>query len=43
MRQVWKSQNAGDRFQSKIWPLSHVFFKEEQDEAFAWLDKQFKK
>jgi dienelactone hydrolase len=43
MRQVWKSQNAEDKFQSKIWPLNHVFFKEEQDEAFAWLDKQFKK
>jgi dienelactone hydrolase len=43
MKKVYKAQKAEDKFESKIWPLGHVFFKEEQDEAFAWLDKWMKK
>jgi len=43
MRKVYKSQKANDRLETKIWPLGHVFFREEQEEAFTWLDKWMKK
>jgi dienelactone hydrolase len=44
MRAVWRSQRAESRFQSKIWPgLGHIFVREMQDEAFAWLDSQMKR
>ncbi|MFD0524589.1 dienelactone hydrolase family protein [Paractinoplanes durhamensis] len=40
MRAVWDSQRAGDRLSTKIWPgLGHVFVREMQDDAFAWLDR----
>jgi predicted esterase len=43
MRQVWDSQKAGDKLETKIWPnLGHVFNEEEQEEAFKWLDKWMK-
>ncbi len=37
---VWRSQNAADKLVTKSWPqLGHVFYQEQQDEAFRWLDK----
>jgi dienelactone hydrolase len=40
MHQVWQSQKADDKLETKIWPaLGHVFVKEEQEEAFQWLDR----
>jgi acetyl esterase/lipase len=40
MREVWDSQGAGDRLSTELWPgLGHVFTREMQDEAFAWLDR----
>ncbi|WP_230468024.1 dienelactone hydrolase family protein [Biostraticola tofi] len=40
VHQVWRSQNAADKLVTKRWPqLGHVFYREQQDEAFSWLDK----
>ncbi|SFL70677.1 dienelactone hydrolase family protein [Pelosinus propionicus] len=39
MHQVWQSQRADDKLKTKIWPsLGHLFVREEQEEAFQWLD-----
>jgi hypothetical protein len=36
---VWRSQRAGHRLRTEIWPgLGHVFVREMQDAAYAWLD-----
>lgn len=43
VHKVWASQNAADRLETKTWPeLGHVFYKEEQDVVFPWLDKWLK-
>jgi dienelactone hydrolase len=42
MHDVWNSQNAGKKLTTKIWETGHVFNREMQDEAFQWLDEQFK-
>ncbi|WP_039058080.1 alpha/beta fold hydrolase [Enterobacter sp. Bisph1] len=40
---VWSSQQADDRLVTKSWPqLGHVFYKEQQEEVFPWLDKWLK-
>lgn len=42
LHQVWNSQQAKNKLVTKLWPdLGHVFTKEMQNEAFAWLDRQF--
>lgn len=39
-RKVWSSQNANDKLRTRTWPtLGHVFYQEQQDVVFAWLDK----
>lgn len=43
MRQVWAANGAADRLETRIWPLGHVFVKEQQDAAFDWLDAQFRR
>jgi len=44
MRAVWVSQRARNRLSTKVWPgLGHVFVREMQDEAFAWLDRWLKR
>lgn len=41
MHKVWHSQKAEEKLTTRIWPgLGHVFVQEEQDAAFAWLDRQ---
>nr|WP_318367045.1 alpha/beta fold hydrolase [Enterobacter sp.] len=43
VHKVWASQNAEDKLITKSWPeLGHVFYKEQQDEVFPWLDKWLK-
>jgi dienelactone hydrolase len=42
MRKVWESKGAGDRLVTKLWDVPHVFNREMQDEAFAWLDRQLR-
>lgn len=40
---VWSSQNADDRLVTKTWPaLGHVFYQQQQNEVFPWLDKWLK-
>ena len=40
---VWASQNAQDKLETRMWPeLGHVFYQEQQDEVFPWLDKWLK-
>ncbi len=40
MRQVWQSQKADDKLETKIWPgLKHEFTQDQQKEAFQWLDR----
>ncbi|ACS84488.1 dienelactone hydrolase [Musicola paradisiaca Ech703] len=40
MHRIWLSQQADDRLVTKIWPeLGHVFYQEQQDAVFAWLDR----
>lgn len=41
MRSVWTAWGAAERFESKFWPLGHVFEAPEQDYAYDWLDRQF--
>ncbi|MDQ8023956.1 MAG: alpha/beta fold hydrolase [Moraxellaceae bacterium] len=41
MHKVWQANAAADRLETRIWPLGHVFVKEQQDAAFDWLDRQF--
>jgi dienelactone hydrolase len=44
MQTVWASQRARHRLSTKVWPgLGHVFVREMQDEAFAWLDHWLKR
>jgi len=42
MRQVWASQGAGARLETRFWPQGHVFPVEQQEAAFDWLDRQLK-
>ncbi|MDH7602280.1 MAG: alpha/beta hydrolase family protein [Armatimonadota bacterium] len=42
MRRVWEAQGAGDRLVTKLWPCSHIFSVEMQEEAFAFLDRWLK-
>jgi dienelactone hydrolase len=42
MRAVWESQNAGNKLETKLWDVPHVFNVEMQNQAFAWLKRQLK-
>lgn len=40
---IWRSQNAESRLLTLNWPdLGHVFFQEQQDVVFPWLDRWLK-
>jgi dienelactone hydrolase len=43
LRQVWEGRGAGERLVTRRWDVGHVFNREMQDEAFAWLDRWLKK
>ena len=43
MRAVWRSQGAEDRLETRLWDVPHQFNRAMQEEAFAWLDRQFKR
>ncbi len=43
MHKVWQSQRADSKLQTKIWPeLGHVFYQEQQEEIFSFLDQWLK-
>jgi dienelactone hydrolase len=42
MRKVWESQKASDRLVTRLYDAPHEFNAAMQDDAFAWLDRQFK-
>ena len=42
MQKVWQSQKAADRLVTRLYDAPHEFNAAMQDEAFAWLDRQFK-
>src|ERR1043166_2254263 len=39
LRQIWQSQRADDRLETRLWNVPHVFNRDMQDAAFAWLDR----
>jgi len=41
LQRIWDSQGAGSLLVTKIWDVKHMFNREMQDEAFAWLKKRF--
>ena len=41
LHEIWDSQNAGSKLETKIWDVKHEFSREMQDEAFQWLKRQF--
>jgi dienelactone hydrolase len=43
LQRIWRSQDADSRLVTKIWPVEHMFNREMQEEAFAWLEKCFAK
>lgn len=43
MHRVWSSQKADNMLVTKTWPaLGHVFYQQQQEEVFPWLDKWLK-
>lgn len=42
MKKVWQASNSEENFTYKFWNKGHVFEKDQQIEAFEWLDKKFK-
>lgn len=39
MHRVWKSQDADNKLETKMWPeLGNVFYQEQLAEVFDWLD-----
>ena len=44
VHQVWDSQNKGENLLTQTWPeLGHVFYQEQQDIVFPWLDNRLMK
>jgi dienelactone hydrolase len=41
MRKVWESQRASERLVTRLYDAPHEFNAAMQDDAFAWLDRQF--
>lgn len=42
MQTVWRSQGAENRLVTKLWDVPHLFNRQMQQEAFAWLDQQLR-
>jgi hypothetical protein len=42
MHAVWTAQGADSKLMTKLWDVPHEFNAAMQDEAFTWLDAQFR-
>lgn len=42
VRAVWELQGVGERLETRIWPVPHVFSLQMQEAAFAWLDRNLR-
>jgi dienelactone hydrolase len=42
MRSVWNSRQAGDKLETRLYDVPHLFNRAMQEDAFKWLDRQFK-
>jgi len=42
MRAVWESRQAGDKLETRIYDVPHLFTRPMQEDAFDWLDREFK-
>jgi len=42
MREVWESRQAGDKLETRIYDVPHLFDPAMQEDAFEWLDRQLK-
>ena len=43
MRQVWESQKAGNRLETRCYDVPHLFNQTMQRDAFEWLDRHLRK
>jgi dienelactone hydrolase len=43
MQRVWDSQRASERLATRLYDAPHEFNAAMQDEAFAWLEREFKR
>ena len=43
MERVWRAWGAGDRLEAHVRQGGHEFPKEVQEQAYDWLDRQFKR
>jgi dienelactone hydrolase len=43
LRRVWESQAVGDHLETRLWNVPHLFNREMQDAAFAWLDRYLRR
>ena len=41
MRKIWESQKASDQLDTRLYDAPHEFNAAMQEDAFAWLDRQF--
>jgi hypothetical protein len=42
MRAVWESRQAGEKLETRIYDVPHLFNQSMQEDAFDWLDRQLK-
>ena len=42
MRAVWESRQAGDKLETRLYDVPHLFNRTMQEDAFDWLDREFK-
>jgi dienelactone hydrolase len=42
MRAVWESRQSGEKLETRLYDVPHLFNRTMQEDAFDWLDRQFK-
>lgn len=41
MDKIWTASGAKDNLKTKFWEYGHVFYKEQQEASYDWLDSKF--